>query len=860
MIGKTIGQYQVIDKIGEGGMGAVYKAEDTTLHRLVALKTLSSHLTEDAEAQERFVREAQSASSLNHPNITTVHEFIEDDDTRLICMEYVEGKTIRDMVESGVVSVRKAIDIIMQAAEALDVAHNKGILHRDVKSANIMVNMEGRVKVMDFGLAHLEEKSQLTRTGTTMGTLSYSSPEQISGRPVDRRSEIFSLGVVFYELLTGQLPFKASNEAEILFAIVNNEPPKVSRLRDDVPELVEAVVSRMLDKDSDLRYQTCADIISDLQGIRREMETSTVGITGVLQRVQTSRRKAVFQRVIAGITLVAAVVSGAILLTSGGPGLDPDRIVVAVFDNKTGNDELILEGERIANWVTQELLRAGTDVIPWPTAEPSYNAVSARIESGEITDPIRALAEETEAGLVLTGAIYGDGSDLRIESEITDAVTGKALVAFEPLVGQRDTFGEAIARFSSRVLGFFALDTDTRVVGSLRPPTLEAYQAFSEGWESYISTLGTGGLAQFFRAYELDPSFHQPLIYACLALWNQHRYAEEDSLLGILSQYREQLSRYHQLWCECLRALIDGDIEGSYSIMEAAAALNPGSKAVYNLAYQSLKTNRPRRALELFESLDPKRGPMRGWVPYWMYVADAYAFLEKYQKGLSAVRQGLEQYPDDPILCMYELLFLAALGNVREVNQLLDTRYTVPFDLSVFGSVGMTDWLNVANVYHFTHRSEAASEMIGRLLDWYESRPPGERMTLSNRSGYVNTLMLSDRWNEAGSILEESSAESPDNIHILTALGIYAARKGDQEKARSIITQLAGIHRPYLFGMNTFGQASIHAWLGEKAEAVRLLRTAYGQGMDYSIENYFNASLEPLWDYPAFQEFMKPRG
>ena len=149
MIGKTIGQYQVIDKIGEGGMGAVYKAEDTTLHRLVALKTLSSHLTEDAEARERFIREAQSASSLNHPNITTVHEFIEDDDTRLICMEYVEGKTIRDMVESGVVSVRKAIDIIMQAAEALDAAHNRGILHRDVKSAFIgkpVAGIEGEVE------------------------------------------------------------------------------------------------------------------------------------------------------------------------------------------------------------------------------------------------------------------------------------------------------------------------------------------------------------------------------------------------------------------------------------------------------------------------------------------------------------------------------------------------------------------------------------------------------------------------------------------------------------------------------------------------------------------------------------------
>jgi len=291
MIGKTIRQYQVIDKIGEGGMGAVYKAEDSTLNRLVALKTLSGHLTEDAEAQERFIREAQSASSLNHPNITTVHEFIEDEDTRLICMEYVEGKTIRDMVESGIVSVRKAIDIIIQAAEALEAAHNKGILHRDVKSANIMVNMEGRVKVMDFGLAQLAGTSQLTRTGTTMGTLSYSSPEQISGRSVDRRSELFSLGVVFYELLTGQLPFKATNEAEVLFSIINNEPPQLTSLREDIPEQVEAVVSKMLEKDAALRYQTCGDFIDELKSFRKGMETSTVNLTQPLKRVPPGKRQ-----------------------------------------------------------------------------------------------------------------------------------------------------------------------------------------------------------------------------------------------------------------------------------------------------------------------------------------------------------------------------------------------------------------------------------------------------------------------------------------------------------------------------------------------------------------------------------------
>ena len=288
-------------------MGAVYKAEDTTLNRLVAIKALSSRLAEDDEARERFTREAQAASSINHPNITTVHDLLEEDDQHFICMEYVEGKTIRDMAESGQVSVKKAIDIITQAAEALEAAHNKGILHRDVKSANIMVTMEGRVKVMDFGLAHLEERSQLTRTGTTMGTLAYSSPEQITGKPVDKRSEIFSLGVVFYELLAGKLPFPATSEAEIVFAIINNEPERVSHLRDDISEALRGVVERMMEKDPTLRYQNCSELIEDLEAVRSGHETTSMKLAAPPVTGEGIREWKNGLRIVVGAVVIVAV-------------------------------------------------------------------------------------------------------------------------------------------------------------------------------------------------------------------------------------------------------------------------------------------------------------------------------------------------------------------------------------------------------------------------------------------------------------------------------------------------------------------------------------------------------------------------
>jgi serine/threonine protein kinase len=309
MLGKTISHYRVIDKLGEGGMGSVWKAEDTRLNRLVALKALSSHLADDDEARQRFIREAQAASALNDPHITTIHDLLDVDGQHFICMEYVEGKTIRDILETGHVSVRKAVDIILQSAEALGAAHRKGILHRDIKSANIMVSMEGNVKVMDFGLALLADSSQLTRTGTTMGTLAYSSPEQLTGRPYDERSEIWSLGVVLYELLTGQRPFRSASEGEVVFEIINNEQDGPSQIRSEVPVEIDALITRMLDKDPELRFQDCGELIQALRSIRQQLETSTMQHSAPLPGPAGGRRisrSTAITGAVAGILLVAA--------------------------------------------------------------------------------------------------------------------------------------------------------------------------------------------------------------------------------------------------------------------------------------------------------------------------------------------------------------------------------------------------------------------------------------------------------------------------------------------------------------------------------------------------------------------------
>jgi serine/threonine protein kinase len=216
MIGKTISHYKILEKLGEGGMGVVYKAQDTKLDRLVALKFLPAHLTSDPVEKERFIHEAKAASALNHPNVITIYEVDEFEGQMFIVMEYCEGKTLKQMIEKETLPVKKVLDIAIHVSEGLTAAHSKGVVHRDIKSDNIMVSQEGQVKIMDFGLAKLKGATKLTKSGSTLGTAAYMSPEQASGEEVDQRSDIFSFGVVMYELLTGQLPFKGEHQAAIV--------------------------------------------------------------------------------------------------------------------------------------------------------------------------------------------------------------------------------------------------------------------------------------------------------------------------------------------------------------------------------------------------------------------------------------------------------------------------------------------------------------------------------------------------------------------------------------------------------------------------------------------------------------------
>ncbi|NNE47937.1 MAG: protein kinase [Rhodothermales bacterium] len=274
MLGKQILHYEILEKLGEGGMGIVYKAMDTRLSRHVAIKFLPRQIASVSEERDRFKIEARAAAALSHPNISTIHAIEEVDDEVFIVMEFIDGAELKQKVDSGSMALGQALDFAKEIADGLHAAHEKGIVHRDIKSANIMVTESGMVKIMDFGLAKVKGSGLVTSKGTTLGTAAYMSPEQTQGHDVDHRADIWSLGVVLYEMLTGELPFKAGYEAAWAYAIVNEHPLSPSDLDRKIPVSVDSIVMKALEKESDLRWQSAHDFREALVQARREMETT----------------------------------------------------------------------------------------------------------------------------------------------------------------------------------------------------------------------------------------------------------------------------------------------------------------------------------------------------------------------------------------------------------------------------------------------------------------------------------------------------------------------------------------------------------------------------------------------------------
>ncbi|OVE78766.1 hypothetical protein BVY01_04480 [bacterium I07] len=290
MINKVISHFKILEKLGEGGMGVVYKAHDTKLDRIVALKFLPSHITANETDKARFLQEAKAAAALNHTNVCTIHEIREHEDQQFIVMEYVEGVTLSQKIKSSPLELKTVIDYAMQIGEGLKAAHAKGIVHRDIKSSNIMVTETNQIKVMDFGLAKLRGSTKLTKTTSTVGTLAYMSPEHLQNKDIDARTDIFSFGVVLYEMLTSELPFKGDYDSALMYAIVNDDPEPVSKFRSEVSSEFIHIMNRVLEKDPEDRYQSVKEMVIDLRRVKRDSDRVVKKTIRSAREVETDSR------------------------------------------------------------------------------------------------------------------------------------------------------------------------------------------------------------------------------------------------------------------------------------------------------------------------------------------------------------------------------------------------------------------------------------------------------------------------------------------------------------------------------------------------------------------------------------------
>ena len=417
MIGRTISHYRIIEKLGEGGMGVVYKAEDVTLGRTVALKFLPPELTRDAAAKERFVQEARAASALDHPNICTIHEVSQTEDGQtFIAMAYYEGEDLKSRIERGPLKLDGALDIVVQIAQGLAKAHGQGIVHRDIKPANILITKDHLVKIVDFGLAKLAGM-KLTKTGTTLGTAQYMSPEQARGEEVDARSDIFSLGAVLYEMLTGKRAFPGEYEQATLYAIMNEDPEPVTALRSGVPMELERIVKKCLEKNPAERHQTAADLTADMQHLRRTISPDGQSARASRRAARRPGRRARWWFWAVPVLLLAAVAISIIIAKTPSRHRPPAQESIAVLPFVDMSPER--DQEYFCDGMTEELINRLSTIqglrVPART--------SAFMFKGK-TDDIREIGSKLNVRTVLEGSVRKAGNELRITAQLINVDDG----------------------------------------------------------------------------------------------------------------------------------------------------------------------------------------------------------------------------------------------------------------------------------------------------------------------------------------------------------------------------------------------------------------------------------------------------
>jgi serine/threonine protein kinase/Flp pilus assembly protein TadD len=713
--GSTLaGKYRIVEPIGKGGMGVVYKAEDTKLKRTVALKFLPPDLAESPEAGARFIREAQAAAALSHPHICTVHEINEEEDQSFIVMEYIEGQSLRQKISKGPLDQTEALDIAIQVAEGLKEAHKKGIVHRDIKPGNIMLTDEGMAKVMDFGLAKALGSSLITKEAKTMGTVAYMSPEQAQGQSVDHRTDIWSLGVVLYEMIAGQVPFKGEYEQSIIHSILTHEPEPITKIRKDLPSGLQQVIYKILEKNPNSRYQRMEDFLDDLKAIAEGLKP--LRAKAGLFRGRILGLKKIYAY--AGLACIVILAVLAILFLPHTRGQTLDSIAVMPLENLSGDSEQDSLAESIHD-----------DLITNLAGLRSLKTVIARRTvmrfKGKDTPP-QKIAQELHVKALITGALRRSGDSVRVTAQLIDPATGSQVWAQSYERDMRD-----VNSLENEIVGAIAREVNLQLtpeeksrLATARTVNAEAYVAYTKG-RFYLNQLTPEGLQKGLeymqQAIDKDPA--NPLPYAALALGycmighgtnpppDAFARAKEaalkaDELGGTLAETQAALGQ--------IRLFDEWDWEGGRKALQNALTLNPSLPDAQRMySWYLLLTGRKdeaiatmKRAIEV-DPLTPLWSSDLGW-QYWS--------AGQYQEAMDAQQKALELNPNFG-------QGLEVLGYLYAEKGMFEEAIAAHQKLAAVNP--RLKW-DLVRTYALAGRQDEARKMLAELLE-KEPKPTGAR-------------------------------------------------------------------------------------------------------------------------------------
>lgn len=857
------GRYQVIEELGKGGMGNIYKVLDTKVNEKIALKLINMETSSDEKTIERFSNELKLARKVSHRNICRMYDLGEEQGTHYITMEFVAGEDLKNSItRMGPLTPARAVSIAKQLCKGLAEAHKSGVIHRDLKPQNIMIDSKGNGRIMDFGIARTLKGEGLTAEGMVIGTPEYMAPEQVEGKEVDQRTDIYSLGAILYEMLTGRVPFVGKSPISIAFKHKTEKPKDPRMFNDQIPEDFSRLVLKCMEKDKAKRFQNVDELYAELESVEENIPTS--------EQVLPKRKPTTTKQITLTFTwwkfivpfLFLAGVLVLLLVPFGKTGLDvdPNRFMVAIFENQTGEGSLDSYGRVAADWITQSLSQIEKgDVVPVSDTIESLRTLGVETGGTQKIAQLRDLARKTDSGTLISGAYTLADGILQFDTHIIDANKGKLIHTLEAVSGPGEAPMEVIETLRQRIMGTLSIyftQIPSRARRLLQPPLFEAYQEYLNGMDAFGEDYSLA-LTHFENAFEIDPEFPAPCIRMAVIYDHKSEFAKAESMINLANERRERLSQFERFMLDAFVAKLQGNYVESLEFFRQAEKLAPDDYVLnYLIGLEALKLNRPHETVDTFKKIDIPEFVKSYEVGACRFrvLAVAHHIRGEYLKEFEEVSKGQNYFPDDVSLRVGRVRALAALGRVQEVAEVIEESLALVEQPEAPGEI----MLEAAQELRAHGYMDESKEIANRAVSWYQSRIPEEASSEEQRSDLAFAHYVAEQWENAQKLFKELADEHPGNIEYKAFLGRLAARMENRKEALKISDELAGMDQLYLFGAHSYSRACIASLLGEQEQAVVLLREAFTQGRPYGAYLHRDIDLESLREYPPFQELLWP--